>query len=164
MAQPPSDRFETIEYLAVLDIGSVRIGLPQNEIHTLESVTDLHAAESERTIGTIELNDGRWRIFALSEDLAPLPALPDSQRICVLLDRADLMFGIACDKFASVPSLQVRPVPPPETIARDGSPVLSLGVLGDDVLCLTSTQALAGFLRSHGWLVPVAATLVDQLD
>ncbi len=139
-------------YLAVLQIGSVKIALPQNEIRTLEPVLDLRRNEAGPAVGRVELDEGVWPIFALSEDLLPLAELPDARRVCVLLGQDELAFGIACDKVLSVPAHEVRAVPAPEVLARPDSPILSLAVHGEEILCMTTTQALAGLLRSRGLL------------
>jgi len=152
-------------YLAVLQIGSVKIALPQNEIRTLEPVLDLRRSQTGPAVGTVELDEGVWPIFSLSEDLLPLAELADERRVCVLLGQAELAFGIACDKVVSVPAREVRPVPAPEVLARPDSPVISLAVHGEEILCMTTTQALTRLLRSRGLLEapqPPAAPTFDQ--
>ena len=139
-------------YLAVLQIGSVKIALPQNEIRTLEPVLDLRRNEAGPAVGRVELDEGVWPIFALSEDLLPLAELPDARRVCVLLGQDELAFGIACDKVLSVPAHEVRAVPAPEVLAHRDSPIMSLAVYGEEILCMTTTQALARCLRSRGLL------------
>jgi hypothetical protein len=152
-------------YLAILHIGSVKITLPQNEIRTLEPVLDLRRSEAGRAVGSVELDEGVWPIFSFSEDLLPLAELADARRVCVLLGQDELAFGIACDKVVSVPAEQVRAVPAPEVLARRDSPIVSLAVHGEEILCMTTTQALAGLLRRRGFLEapqPPAVPAFDQ--
>ena len=151
-------------YLAVLHIGSIKIALPQNEIRTLEPVLDLRRTEAGPAVGVLELDEGVWPIFSLSEDLLPLAELADARRVCVLLGRDELAFGIACDKVVSVPAEQVRAVPAPEVLARLNSPILSLAVHGEEILCMTTTQALAGLLRSRGCLEAPHSPAVPAFD
>ena len=139
-----------ISYLAVLSIGAVKIALPQNEIHTLEPVLDLRRSDSGPTVGSVEVDQESWPIFALSEDLLPLDDLPGTRRVCVLLGEGQEAFGIACDKVTSVPTEQVHSVPAPEVVMRHDSPVLSLAIHGEEILCLSTTQALVRLLRSRG--------------
>ena len=152
-------------YLAVLQIGSVKLALPQNEIRTLEPVLDLRRNEAGPAVGRVELDEGVWPIFALSEDLLPLAELPDTRRVCVLLGQDELAFGIACDKVLSVPAHAVRAVPAPEVLAHRDSPIASLAVYGEEILCMTTTRALARLLHSRGLLEapqPPAGPVFDQ--
>ena len=155
---------ELTAYLAILSIGAVKVALPQNEIRTLEPVLDLRRSESGPVVGSVDLDEGSWPIFALSEDLLPLDDLPGTRRVCVLLGQDETVFGIACDKVASIPTEQVRIIPAPEAVICRGSPVVSLAIHGEEVLCLSTTQALMRLLRGCGCLAAPAHVELPAFD
>jgi CheW-like protein len=145
-----------VPYLAVLSLGAVKLCLPQNEIRTLEPVLDLREVDAGLVVGVIEVEDGEWPVFCLSEDLVPQPELPIGRRVCVLLGHGEVLFGLACERVESLQAVLVRSVPVPEAVAREGSAIRSLGLYGEEILCMSSTRALAQLLESHGCLQPAA--------
>ena len=151
-----------VPYLAVLSVGTVKLCLPQNEIRTLEPVLDLREVDAGLTVGVIEVEDGEWPVFCLSEDLVPQTELPVGRRVCVLLGHGEVLFGLACEKVDSLQAALVRPVPIPDAAVREGSAIRSLGLYGEEILCLSSTRALVDLLESHGCLHPAAPVMSSQ--
>jgi hypothetical protein len=149
-------------YLTVLSLGAVKLCLPQNEIRTLEPVLDLREVDAGLAVGVIEVEDGVWPVFCLSEDLVPQSELPVGRRVCVLLGHGEVLFGLACERVESLQAALVRLVPVPETVAREASAIWSLGLYGEEILCMSSTRALADLLESHGCLQPAALAAASQ--
>lgn len=143
-----------VPYLTVLSIGAVKLCLPQNEIRTLEPVLDLREVDEGLAVGVMEVDDGVWPVFCLSEDLVPQSDLPVERRVCVLLGHGETLFGLACERVESLQAALVRLVPVPEAVAREGSAIWSLGLYGEEIVCMSSTRALADLLESHGCLHP----------
>jgi len=151
-----------VPYLTVLSVGAVKVCLPQNEIRTLEPVLDLREVDAGLAVGVIEVEDGVWPVFCLSEDLVPQSELPVGRRVCVLLGHGEVLFGLACERVESLQAALVRLVPIPEAAAREGSAIGSLGLYGEEILCMSSTRALAGLLERHGCLQPKALAVASQ--
>ena len=122
--------------------------LPQAEIHSLESLLDIdREVRAPRGVGAIAFGGEWWPVYCLSGELRLLPQLPDSRRICVLLDNGADRFGLVCDQvetLAEAPPLLALPacMGPPD------SPIQALASLGEGLGCATNTEHLAALLAA----------------
>ena len=131
---------------AALSLDGFRLLLPQNEIHTLESVEDIGAArDDDKCAGWINLNDQRWPIYCLSADLQAMAEIPTSRRICVLLEHEDRYLGLACAEVVILERSQVTLSPLPACMRATGTPIRALAVHEEQVLCVSCAAALASF-------------------
>ena len=122
--------------------------LPQAEIHSLESPLDIdQEVQAPRGIGAIALGGEWWPVYCLSGELRLLPQLPDSRRICALLDNGADRFGLVCDQvetLAETPPLLALPA----CMGTPDSPIQALAPLDRGLGCVTNTEHLAALLAT----------------
>jgi hypothetical protein len=120
--------------------------LPRAEISSLESLLDIdREVRAPRGVGAIAFGGEWWPVYCLSGELRLLPQLPDSRRICALLDNGADRFGLVCDRvetLAEAPPLLALPacMGPPD------SPIQALAPLDGTLGCMTDTEHLAALL------------------
>ncbi len=129
---------------ALLQISSLRLVLPQNEILALEAAAEVDARDAgPLSVGWLQHARQRWPVYCLAPDLSLLGAVPVERRACVLLGTEDGCLGVLCDDVSIEQSLNLRHALPPAMYAA-GTPVLGLIELEDDgIACVTDTKRLA---------------------
>lgn len=137
---------------ALLDIGELRLALPQSEICALESAADIDTDQAKHlSVGWIHFRHERWPVFCLSPDLSPLTIVPKARRSCVVLNTGAGYLGILCDETSFGVQLtleQQQPLPPAMEVP--GSPITGLVALEQDhVACATSSQRLIDYLTQQ---------------
>ncbi|MDG4553058.1 MAG: hypothetical protein P9E24_02240 [Candidatus Competibacter sp.] len=142
------DELREIRALATLTLDGYPWLLPQTEIHSLESPLDIdREVQAPHSIGAIALGGEWWPVYCLSGELQLLPQLPDSRRICALLDNGVDRFGMVCDQveaLAKTPPLLALPA----CMGTPDSPIQALAPLGGGLGCVTNTEHLAALLAT----------------
>lgn len=161
MVDLDSDKFvvDPSGWFAVLTIDRQKLLLAQNEIRTLEPVIDIDKkTKLPGTVGTLTIQNIRFPVYCVSEDLTVLEIIPTNRRICVLLDEGENSFGITCDKIETTNSEHLKFYSLPECMSLQDSPILALAIRGNELNCVTSTGRLAAYIkiRKH-WSQPSAS-------
>lgn len=142
--------------LARLALGPVQILVPQQEVHTLEPLSELvmedvppPACAAFRSAGV------HWPVYALDEDLQPGETVPPGRRICAMLRHRGGLYGVLVDQVATVLPDALRMNDLPACLAPPQGLFEALAVHGEEVLCLTSAERIA---RAAGLPDPASTT------
>lgn len=132
---------------ALLKIGGLNLLLPQSDIRTLESVTDVdHTAPALNSMGWIVFRQKRWPVYSLSENLALLTQADASQRACVMLEIGAGYIGVLCNDVAVVQELPTGQIGLPVAMKRADTPILGLVQYGQGIACLSDASHLTAFI------------------
>ena len=136
--------------VVVLKIGALRLMLPQGDVRTLESATDVTSADPPANgVGWINYASQRWPVFCLSHELEFLLSVPAARRACVLLPVASGYVGVLCDDAGILAQFSGQRHDVPLAMRLPASPVCGLVVLADGLACVSDGDALARFLSGH---------------
>jgi hypothetical protein len=106
---------------------------------------DLEPDAQGLRVGWITLHGQRWPVYCPSASLEPLPSLPDSRKICVMLAAGSELFGLACESVSTVDAEHLDAVALPACMSTPDHPIGALARSGDDVLCVTCAADLLRF-------------------
>ena len=134
-------------FVTLLEIEEVVLGLPQNEIDSLEPVLDLGPGRESGSVGSVRHGREVWPVYCLSPDLVLLDYAPTTRRICVLLKDGDRRIGIVVDQVGNVRRETLQLFPRSGAIARLPPPIRAFAQWNQRLVCLTSASSLAGFVR-----------------
>ncbi len=147
-AQPALVQLRETPAFAVLTLDGYKWLLPQAEIQSLESILDIdREVRVPHSVGAVAFTDQWWPVYCLSGELQILPHLPDSRRVCPLLDNSADRFGLVCDSvetLAEAPRLLALPA----CMVLPDSPIQALVLLNDGLGCVTTTERLAALLAA----------------
>lgn len=139
----------TSQTVALLEISSLRLSLPQAEIRSLEMADLMHTEETKPfSVGWVSFRQERWPVYCLSQDLSLLVVVPRERRSCVVLDTGAGYIGLLCDSFTL--DVQITPnmqydLPLPMQLAD--SPIQGLLLLEDGtVACMTDSEQLVDYV------------------
>lgn len=133
---------------ALLTIGQRMLLLPQSEVHTLESVLDIRTEQPPlHGVGWLSFEHQDWPVYGMDAALDPLSEIPASQRVCVLLILEKGYVGLLCSDVTTVRSAAVECRPLPQAMATPHTPLRALALFGDRIGLVSTTMALASYLR-----------------
>src|SRR5215831_13527198 len=133
--------------LVLLHFGRTRVALAQRAVRSLEAAADADFAIAQPPVlATIVAGGGRWPVYALDEELAPLRSVPRERRICALLADDRTLFGVLCDEAQVLPREGLAAYPLPLAMRRTGTPVEGV-IEGASVALLSSAHSLALVLK-----------------
>jgi hypothetical protein len=143
--------------LVLLHFGRTRVALAQRAVRSLEAAADADFAfATPPVLGTIVAGGGRWPVYALDHELAPMRSVPRERRICALLAGDATLFGVLCDEAQVLPREGLSAFPLPLAMRRVGTPVE--GVLGGASIALLSSA------RSLALLLNVGAAAEQKME
>jgi hypothetical protein len=149
MSAATSNSLPTVQ-VVVLKIGALRLMLPQGDVRTLESATDIMPAEPPANgVGWINHAGQRWPVFCLSHELEFLVSAPTARRACVLLPAESGYVGILCDDAGIFAHFSGQRHDVPLAMRLPASPICGLVMLADGLACSSDAQSLARFLTVH---------------
>lgn len=135
------------DLFARIAFDDITLLVPQHDVHTLESMLDV-AAEPNAVAryGTLTMNGEACPVYCLSASLETLRHPADDNRICVLLEHEGVLFGVACRSVGTLARNAVELFSLPGCMCTVDTVVTALALEGEDVMCVTSASALAGYL------------------
>jgi chemotaxis signal transduction protein len=134
-------------FLAI-HLGPLRLLVPQEDVRTVESATDIRTPTSKPgAFGSIRIGRERWPVYCLSETLSEFCTEAGSRRICPILVSQDGSYGLLCDDVQLVTAHELDVKPLPSAMQRHGAAVGGLALYGDELVCVSSADALLGALR-----------------
>lgn len=143
--------------LVLLHFGSTRVALAQRAVRSLEAAADADfTVATPPVLGTIVAGGGRWPVYALDDELAPMRSVPRERRICALLAGDSTLFGVLCDEAQVLAREGLAAYPLPAAMRRAGTPVE--GVLGGASVALLSSA------RSLALLLNVGAAVEQKME
>jgi hypothetical protein len=138
----------TLAGWALLAVDGLALALPQRDIVTIELVSALQPAQDGgQEIGWFAKGTQRWPVYCLDRRFAPVAALEQAARVCVLFRSEGRTLGLAgaqVSLLAADADLDVRPLP--ACLTRPGSPLVGLALHRDATVSVVQAQALGRYL------------------
>ena len=134
--------------LAAIKFDGLTIAVPLSEVQSLDPVLDVRFESARRpSIGYVEYDDARLPVFSLDGNLKPLADVPEGQRICAMLGKELPWFGVICESITSLGDSVLQNLPVPECMTSGSSPIKSLVLDDETVLCATDVDELVRYLE-----------------
>ena len=112
---------------ALLKINSLNLLLPQGDIRTLESSTDINlVAPALHSVGWVSYQQKHWPVYCLSEELALLDVIPPERRACAMLNMGAGYIGIMCDDMVVLKNYTAQRYELPIAMKAANTPILYL--------------------------------------
>ena len=126
-----------------LNLGKMRVLVPQHEVQSLESTLDISVEKNDmNSIGNIINNGVTHNVFNFDDKLNVIQSMSDSRRICVCLQNDDVAYGVTCDAVNNIDLQEVKLVELPECMKNKYCPVLYLGIYKNRVINVVNTSTL----------------------
>jgi hypothetical protein len=133
---------------ALLQIGGLNLLLPQSEIRTLESATDLEAAAPAlHSVGWIVYAQKRWPVYCLSAGLALMDAAPPERRACAMLAMGAGYLGIMCDDMIMQKDFSPQSYELPVAMKLPATPILYLVDYEQGIACVSNAKQLTAYIE-----------------
>lgn len=138
---------------AILKINGLNLLLPQGEIRTLESATDIDiAAPALHSTGWVSYAQKRWPVYCLSEELGLMSVVPSERRACAMMAMGAGYIGILCDDMIVLKDFSAQRYELPVAMRRPGSPlqpgtpILYLVAYEQGIACVSNSSLLAAYI------------------
>lgn len=142
------ERYGSNTTAALLKITGLNLQLPQGDIRTLESATDVDtAAPALHSIGWIAYAQKRWPVYCLSEELALMAVVPSERRACALLTMGAGYIGILCDDMIILKDIAAQRYELPDAMRLADTPILHLVAYEQGIACVTNATQLTAFVE-----------------
>jgi hypothetical protein len=133
---------------ALLKINGLNLLLPQNEIRTLESVTDIDTtAPVLHSVGWVTYTQKRWPVYCLSDDLALMADVPAERRACAMLTMGAGYIGIMCDDMIILKDFTAQRHELPAAMRLPQTPILYLLVYDQGIACASNATRLTAYIE-----------------
>lgn len=133
---------------ALLKINGLNLLLPQGEIRSLESVTDVdETAPALLSAGWITFLQKRWPVYCLSEKLTLLAHMPLESRACALVAMGAGYIGIMCNDMIVLKNFTAQRYDLPVAMRLPDSPVLYLVQYEQDIACVSKASRLTAYIE-----------------
>ena len=134
--------------VVVLSIDGLKLILPQGDIRTVESISDVELADKIPTsIGTINYRGQRWPVVCLSNELLLLDVVPASRRACVMLAYDGNYLGLLCDDAKVLVNFMPDSFAMPKSMRTDASPIIGLIQYEQALACLSDANHLTSYVN-----------------
>ena len=134
--------------IATLHIDRLKLALAQDEIQSIEPAMDVEVVVQEGySIGWVFSNKKFWPAYCLSGNLDIWDQVPESRKLCVLLKSRKGHFALLCDQISFIDQANLRFQPIPICMQTIRSPLQAIAEYDDDIVAMSTTDHLAGFLK-----------------
>lgn len=135
--------------LAALDLGAMTLALPLAQLRSIRPVIDVRRMPHATAplFGELEHEQAPLPVYCLDATLRPLAQADADYRACVILGDGQGSFGLLCRDVEVLPVADFRRQPVPNCLRMPTSPVESLAICGERVLCCTESGALRRYAR-----------------
>jgi len=133
---------------ALLKIGGLNLLLPQSEIRTLESATDIEAASPAlHSVGWIVYAQKRWPVYCLSAELALMEVAPSERRACAMLAMGAGYLGVMCDDMIIQKDFAAQRYELPVAMRLPDTPILHLVDYEQGIACASNAIRLTAYIE-----------------
>lgn len=134
--------------VVILAIGELRLILPQADIRTVESISDVATTDKmPKSVGWIKYQGQRWPVVCLSDDLTILDAVPGTRRACVMLALNGAYLGLLCDDARVLVNFSQQSFAVPPSMQAHASPLTGLIQYEQGLACLSDARHLHTFVN-----------------
>ena len=133
---------------ALLKINGLNLLLPQGDIRTLESYTDVdRATPALHSVGWVGYMQKHWPVYCLSEQLALLNDILPERRACAMLTMGAGFIGIMCDDLTIIKNFTAQRFELPVAMKLSHTPVLYLAEYEQGVACVSNAVKLTAYIE-----------------
>lgn len=133
---------------ALLKIDSLSLLLPQGEIRTMESSSDIDAiAPALRSAGWVGYAGKRWPVYCLSEELTLMDNVPAQRRGCVLMTMGAGYLGIMCDDMVVLKDVAAQRYELPVPMRLPASPILYLVNYEQGIASVSNARQITSYVE-----------------
>lgn len=133
---------------ALLKINGLNLLLPQSEIRTLESATDVDViAPALHSAGWVSYTQKRWPVYCLSEELALMAVVPSERRACAMLAMGAGYIGILCDDMIILKNFAAQRYELPLAMRLHDTPILHLVAYEQGIACASNASKLTAYIE-----------------
>ncbi len=138
----------------LLDVGGLRLSVPQEEVVSVEVVADVEEGDAEgNEVGALHYAGRRWPVYALSPELSLQRDLSPSHKFCVCIaghDQASAC-ALACDEVSVLTLDAETPIEPlPQMMRTSTTPVRCLLRQDEALVLMTEARALSDYVDGLG--------------
>ncbi len=135
------------ERFVVLVLDDISLIVAQQEIRALEPVLDVQTsttpngnAKHANAAGTLTLAGGVCHVYSLDGELKNLPKIPESHRICAIMNHRDIPYALSCKEVRLLQRslLSLREIPKALLPKKTGNPAVNPG--GTPIKCLVINE------------------------
>ncbi len=149
-----------VNKVIVLAIDNLRLILPQADIRTVESVSDVElAGKMPRSAGWIKYLSQRWPVICFSDELAFLDEVPAPRRACVMLAFNGAYLGLLCDDARVLVNFAQQSFAVPASMRMHASPLTGLIQYEQGLACLSDASHVACYVNHY---VNLAAVMQEE--
>ncbi len=133
---------------ALLKINGLNLLLPQGEIRSLESASDIDiSAPALQSAGWISYKLKRWPVYCLSDEMKLMPVAPSERRACAMLEMGAGYIGILCDDIVVLKDFATQQYELPEAMKLPDTPIQYLVNYEQGIACVTNTKKLTSYIE-----------------
>jgi chemotaxis signal transduction protein len=134
--------------VVVLSIDKLRLVLPQADIRTVESISDVVIEDKmPKSVGWIKYQGQRWPVLCFSDELAVLNEIPGTRRACVMLALNGAYLGLLCDDARVLVNFVQQSFAVPASMQAHASPLTGLIQYEQGLACLSDARHLHTFVN-----------------
>jgi chemotaxis signal transduction protein len=136
--------------VVVLAIDGLQLIVPQADIRTVESITDVAVADKmPKSVGWINYRGQRWPVVCLSHELLLLNVVPASRRACVMLAFDGNYLGLLCDDAKVLANFVQQSYFVPASMRKLESPLTGLVQYEQGLACLSDASHLGSYVNAY---------------
>lgn len=133
---------------AILKIGVLNLLLPQSDIRTLESATDIDASSTVlHSVGWITYTQKRWPVYCLSDELTLMAAAPPERRACAMLAIGAGYLGLMCDDMVMQKNFVAQRYELPTAMRLPDSPLMHLVDYEQGIACASNAMRITAYIE-----------------
>ncbi len=140
---------ESSRAAAMLKMDGLNLLLPQGDIRTLESASDMdRSAPALSSTGWVPYQQKRWPAYCLSEGLALMAGVPPGRRACVMLAFGGGYMGILCNDVIVLKDFDAPAFEFPPAMRLPDTPITSLVEYAGGIACVSNAARLTSYVDS----------------
>ena len=133
---------------ALLKINGLNLLLPQGEIRTLESATDIDViAPALHSAGWVSYAQKRWPVYCLSDELALMAHVPAERRACAMLAMGAGYIGILCDDMIILKDFAAQRFELPVAMKLPDTPIMHLVAYEQGIACISNAKKMTAYIE-----------------
>lgn len=149
-----------VNKVVVLAIDTLRLILPQVDIRTVESISDVKLADKmPNSVGWIKYLGQAWPVFCFSDELVLLDAIPGTRRACVMLAFNGAYLGLLCDDARVLVNFSRQNFAVPAAMSAHSSPLTGLIQYEQGLACLSDASHVYSYFNTY---VNLTATIQEE--
>lgn len=141
-----------VDQLALLEFDNIIMGFPQNQILTIESLSQVNTLRStEKSSGTLTYSASELPVYTFNRDLSMLDKPVSSNSFCIAIKHPDANkhFAIMCDavqQYQIKNKASIRALPP--LMHAPDSPVIGLVKKANSLILFSTAESMRLYIES----------------